>query len=136
MKDVIESLVESIPNWRQSLNKQRQIQKSQRKWKEREYIPTPEEMKEMKTCKHARSCQKYLLKRPANLEEAVDSRNYVMFLISTQNANRAGLLSNMTIGDVRDNQRIERAKRVIHIASHKTVTSYGGKCRILSPQLI
>ena len=79
-----------------------------------------------KTSHHAVYCQNSLVHPPKAKEPAVTMRNYIMFLVSLQNANRAGLLTNMAVSDLKDCEKLTD-KRVIHIASHKTVTAYRGK---------
>lgn len=51
-----------------------------------------------------------------------NARNYLMFLVSAQNANRAGPLATMTVEDVKKSERLPES-RVIHVADHKTVTA-------------
>ena len=86
----------------------------------------------MKCSEHALHCKEVLLRKPNNQEDAIDTRNYLMFMVSAQNANRAGLIENITVTDLRDNEKLD-GKRAIHIASHKTVTTYGGKGMLENP---
>lgn len=82
----------------------------------------------MKICRHSNYCKEILETGSGSLEECIDARNYLIFLVSAQNANRAGPLANMTVDDVRKSERQPEA-RVIHVAAHKTVGTYGGKFR-------
>ena len=83
-------------------------------------------MRTLKESLHSTYCQHVLTHpRNKNPEEAISVRNYLLFKITLENANRSGVMCEMTIQDVKESEKYED-KRVVHIAEHKTSTSYGG----------
>lgn len=90
---------------------------------------TPAQVVEMKVSHHAKSLKARLDDpniKNGDQDEAIDMRNYIMFSITQQNANRPGPLANLTLEDLGKSEQLESG-RVIHMANHKTVKTYGGK---------
>ena len=88
---------------------------------------SPEQIKDLKERLNAAYC-KHVLAHPQNrsTNEALDVRHYLSFKIILENANRSGVLCEMTLEDIKENEKYE-SKRVVHVAEHKTTKSYGSK---------
>jgi len=114
-----------LPGWRQTLKETRIKETAQRQWMELKTLPTPSEIKTMKNSEHSKRCLQLFQEVFHTPDEALDVCNYLMFRISIQNANCAGLMTELTFRDL-DNAILEDDLYSIHITSHKTVTAYGG----------
>ncbi|KAK3713985.1 hypothetical protein QZH41_017103, partial [Actinostola sp. cb2023] len=137
MKIVTHKLIDALPGWRESVKKTRMEQTSTRQWEERKILPSPDLIVEMKRCNFAKDCEKLLREPredPYTLEQAVDTRNYLVFRISLENGSRAGPIHALTCHDMANSERLE-GKRVLHIATHKTTAAYGGALLNLSDVL-
>ncbi|KAK3727625.1 hypothetical protein QZH41_017656 [Actinostola sp. cb2023] len=133
----IETLVDALPGWRESVRKTRMEQKSTREWNERKLLVTPQQIIDMKTSPHARYCTR-LLREPREdsytLEQAVDVRNSLIFRLCIENGSRAGPIHAMSLEDMKQNERLED-KRIVHVAQHKTTATYGGALMNMSEDL-
>ncbi|KAK3736606.1 hypothetical protein QZH41_006364 [Actinostola sp. cb2023] len=83
--------------------------------------------------KMAEACNTAKINRPMFFT-AIDIRNWLMFSITVENFNRAGICSNITVKECADAKKIDD-HYAIHVSDHKTAGTYGGAIVNLSIDL-
>jgi len=72
--------------------------------------------------------------RTVGQEEFVNVRDYLMTEVALTNANRSGVLANMTVKQLED-ARVVDGQYVVSVAEHKTALTYGSAKIVLEPSL-
>ncbi|KAK3731975.1 hypothetical protein QZH41_003374 [Actinostola sp. cb2023] len=81
----------------------------------------------------AEACNTAKINRPMFFT-AIDIRNWLIFSMTVENFNRAGICSNITVKECADAKKIDD-HYAIHVSEHKTAGTYGGAIVNLSIDL-
>ncbi|XP_031559863.1 uncharacterized protein LOC116296048 [Actinia tenebrosa] len=112
-REALEELKDTQRNWRESWGKTIAKQRADQEWKAQNVLPTVQEIRSINSSSHVKEMREMIM-HTSNYsltpEDAVNVRNYLIFLINTENANRAGPC----------------AKWTIHISNQKTTKTLGG----------
>ncbi|KAK3742384.1 hypothetical protein QZH41_002604 [Actinostola sp. cb2023] len=115
-KAEIQSSIKVIDAWRGSWKKRKRQESDKREWVESNTLVTPSEIKAMVHSKHAEmlqaSCDTCEINKPSFFT-ILEIRNWLMFSITVENFNRAGVCSNMTMQDL-GLENIDVARKAQH----------------------
>ena len=130
-KSNVEEMRKRLPRWILSLRKECAEQTVKQHIQDRSSALTLDDVRKFKTSGHARRCLS-ILSKPADEilhRDFTSARNYLITLICLGNANRSGVLSELSLDDygraLSTREPNSKTPFVVEVASHKTAVSYG-----------
>ncbi|KAK3728103.1 hypothetical protein QZH41_003917 [Actinostola sp. cb2023] len=118
-RESLEDLRDVQSNWRQAWGKNIAKERAELEWESHKNLPTINEIIQLKTSKHAQDVRQMILRSSSynlTIEDAVAVRNFIIFLINTENANRAGPIAEMTFTNFDDGRTVDN-KWSVHIVN-------------------
>jgi len=109
-RESLEDLRDVQSNWRQAWGKNIAKERAELEWESHKNLPTIDEIIQLKTTKHAQDVRQMILRSSSynlTIEDAVAVRNFIIFLINTENANRAGPIAEMTFTNFDDGRTVD-----------------------------
>jgi hypothetical protein len=127
-----------LKKWAHSLRKSCALQGAKKRIKDRSNSITPDDVQSYKTSAFAQNCEQIMLDHQTeNISKGLFTkcRNHLITVISLANAQRSGVISNLTVSEFKNCRTLPTVNGlfVMQVAEHKTSHCYGEANVTLSP---